>query len=53
MSIFFGAIIEGGDAMKRGVGIPEAVSSALMGLILVFVLVIEMVLFLRKRGENS
>jgi simple sugar transport system permease protein len=53
MSIFFGAIIEGGDAMKRGAGIPEAVSSALMGLILVMVLVIEMALFLRRRGENS
>jgi simple sugar transport system permease protein len=53
MSFFFGAIIEGGDAMKRGVGVPEAVSSALMGLILVLVLVIEMLIHLRRKGETT
>ncbi|MHA2301821.1 MAG: ABC transporter permease [Candidatus Thorarchaeota archaeon] len=53
MSFFFGAIIEGGDAMKRGAGVPEAVSSALMGLILVLVLVIEMLIHLRRKGETT
>jgi len=53
MAIFFGAIIEGGDAMRRGAGIPEAVSSVLMGMILVFVLVVEMTLHLRRRKDKS
>jgi ABC-type uncharacterized transport system permease subunit len=53
MAIFFGAIIEGGDAMQRGAGVPMAVSSALMGLVLVFVLIIEMLVHFRRRGEIS
>jgi ABC-type uncharacterized transport system permease subunit len=52
VSIFFGVIIEGGNAMKRGAGIPEAVSSVMMGLILIFVLVFEMVLYLKRRGNS-
>jgi simple sugar transport system permease protein len=53
MAIFFGAIMEGGDAMQRGAGVPMAVSSAMMGLILVFVLLIEMLVHLRRREEES
>jgi len=53
MAIFFGAIIEGGDAMQRGAGVPMAVSSALMGLVLVFVLIIEMLVHFRRRVDKS
>jgi ABC-type uncharacterized transport system permease subunit len=53
MAIFFGAIIEGGDAMQRGAGVPMAVSSALMGLVLVFVLLIEMLVHFRRREDHD
>jgi simple sugar transport system permease protein len=53
MAVFFGAIIEGGDAMQRGAGVPMAVSSAMMGLVLVFVLLIEMLVHYRMRGGNN
>lgn len=49
ISIFFGAILNGGDAMQRGAGVPMAVSSALMGLILALVLITEMLVRWRRR----
>lgn len=49
VSIFFGFLINGGEAMQRGAGVPVAVSNSLMGLILIFVLIFDVIIRRRMK----
>lgn len=49
MSIFFGFLINGGEAMQRGASVPVAVSYSIMAMIMALVLIIEMLIQRRRR----
>ncbi|MEM2897642.1 MAG: ABC transporter permease, partial [Candidatus Bathyarchaeia archaeon] len=48
-SIIYGALLNGGEAMQRGAGVPIAVSYTLMGLVMVTAIIFDIII--RRRFE--